>query len=82
MGKSKPAGPSKSCAELWGLLSKREREVLEHFLLCPHDKKIATALNLKPSTVRSHLASIQNKLGVASRVELVILLGRDAAARK
>ncbi|MCB1356193.1 MAG: hypothetical protein KDK53_06725 [Maritimibacter sp.] len=41
---------------------------------------IATALNVKKSTLRSHMRAIYNKTGVSGQVELVHLLHGAVAA--
>jgi DNA-binding NarL/FixJ family response regulator len=56
------------------LLSPRERDVVRLFLKDPCDKKVARLLGTKPQTVRNQISSIEKKLGVASREELVICL--------
>jgi DNA-binding CsgD family transcriptional regulator len=55
-------------------LSPREWEVLTHVRSGRRATAIAKALVLSPSTVRNHLTSIYQKLGVRSHSELVELL--------
>jgi len=57
-------------------LSPREREVLEHILLGHRVPTIARDLFISPHTVRNHLKSIFQKIGVGSQVELVEWLQR------
>jgi DNA-binding CsgD family transcriptional regulator len=53
------------------VLTAREHEVLVLYLRIINDKKVARELGTRPQTVRNQLASIQHKLGVCSRVELI-----------
>ena len=48
-------------------LTPREADVLERVALGERNKEIAQALFLSPTTVKSHLASLYSKLGVANR---------------
>jgi LuxR family maltose regulon positive regulatory protein len=50
-----------------GLLSGREREVLERLAAGDSNKLIARALELSPHTVKRHVANILDKLGLTSR---------------
>lgn len=50
-----------------GLLSVREREVLEMIAAGDSNKLIARALDISPHTVKRHVANILDKLGLASR---------------
>jgi DNA-binding NarL/FixJ family response regulator len=54
-----------------GLLSERERQVLEGMVDGLGDKQVATRLGLSPDTVRTHVKSIYRKLHVTSRAELL-----------
>ena len=54
-------------------LSERELEVLRLAAEGLANKEIAVDLGLSPRTVQSHVRHILNKLGVASRVEAVVL---------
>jgi len=78
------------------LLSGREREVFRLLVLGYTNPEIAQALFLSVRTVESHRASLQRKLGRASRAQLVELAlergllaapgqaspGRDPAPRR
>lgn len=55
-------------------LSEREKEVLSAVLAGKKRKEIADALFVTESTVKKHIASVYNKLGVSSRAELLSLL--------
>lgn len=52
----------------------REREVCELLLEAKCDKEIAAALGISTHTGRFHLSNIMRKLGVSSRMEVVIAL--------
>ena len=55
-------------------LTKRERQVARRYVQGESYKRIAEALFVSPSTVRSHLNNIYEKLGVHSKAELVSLI--------
>jgi two-component system response regulator NreC len=57
-------------------LSDREREVLDLLVLGHTNVEIASLLFLSPRTVETHRASIQRKLGVKSRADLVRFASR------
>jgi NarL family two-component system response regulator YdfI len=61
-----PADPSPG-----GALSEREREVLEGVAQGERNKEIAQRLGISERTVKAHLASAFNKLGVDSRAGAV-----------
>lgn len=63
-------------------LSEREREVLEAALGGASVRDLAAQLSLTEATVRSHLAHIYAKLGVAGRVELLARLKGHAPERE
>jgi len=62
--------------EVKALLSKREAEVTGLLLQGMSNKQIAFALGLSERTVEFHLKNIYTKMQVASRVELILLLGK------
>ena len=62
-------------------LSERELEVLRRAAQGLANKEIAAVMGLSPRTVQSHLRHIMNKLGVASRVEAVVLAIRSGWIR-
>jgi two-component system response regulator NreC len=65
------------------VLSDREREVLDLLVLGHTNVEIASLLFLSPRTVETHRASIQRKLGVKSRADLVrFAFGRGGPAAK
>ena len=61
-------------------LTPREREVMERVLAGDYNKSIADALAIAVRTVEVHRASIFEKMGVRSAVDLARLLGRARGA--
>jgi len=62
------------------LLSSREREVVQHLAAGMTNREIAEKLRLSPHTVKNYLFRIFDKLGVSSRVEVVLYaLGNHSA---
>lgn len=55
-----------------GRLTEREREVIDLVGEGLKNKQIASRMSISETTVRHHLTSIFNKLGVSDRLELVI----------
>lgn len=63
-------------------LTDRELEVLGLFMKCLSDKLVARQLRTSIHTVRNQIASIEHKIGVRSREELVkrvLTIARDPA---
>ena len=60
-------------AKCWGL-TKREVEVVR--LMCQgwDSKKIAQGLNIKHNTARAHLSNIYKRMGVHSKLDVVMAL--------
>jgi DNA-binding CsgD family transcriptional regulator len=58
------------------VLSPREREVLQSLSVGLTNDEIALRLGVSIATVKTHLASAYNKLGVRNRVEAVMLASR------
>jgi DNA-binding NarL/FixJ family response regulator len=50
-------------------LTERQREILQHAALGASTKEIAVRLGLAPSTIKSHLAHIQDCLGARNRMD-------------
>ncbi|MBN8488527.1 MAG: AAA family ATPase [Burkholderiales bacterium] len=66
-----PLDRTPNTAPAAGLLTDREREVLEHLVRGDSNKLIARALDLSPHTVKRHVANILGKLGVDTRGQAV-----------
>ncbi|GED43042.1 response regulator [Cobetia marina] len=68
--------PSLSNAEFarrWQTLTTKQRGVLERMVLGESNKMIAWQLGVAETTVKSHVSAILHKLGVASRVQAILL---------
>ncbi|QQK63106.1 response regulator transcription factor [Cobetia sp. cqz5-12] len=68
--------PSLSEAEFarrWQTLTTKQRGVLERMVLGESNKMIAWQLGVAETTVKSHVSAILHKLGVASRVQAILL---------
>jgi DNA-binding CsgD family transcriptional regulator len=61
-------------------LSPREQEVVQQLLAGKSNKMIASALHISESTVEFHLKNIYTRLGVRSRTELILKLGKSTVA--
>jgi DNA-binding NarL/FixJ family response regulator len=61
-------------------LTAREWEVVELLLRSASTSDIAAELGVAPVTVRRHVGSVERKLGVTTRAEVVELLSADPAA--
>ena len=61
-------------------LTAREWEVVELLLRASTTSEIALELGVAPVTVRRHLGSVERKLGVATRAEVVALLTKEPEA--
>ena len=61
-------------------LTAREWEVAEMLLRPATTAEIATELGVAPVTVRRHVGSVERKLGVSTRAEVVALLSAEANA--
>jgi DNA-binding NarL/FixJ family response regulator len=68
---SRPA--ASSCARVLGLLTDREREVLELVAQGMSNAEIADQLTISPATAKTHVAHLLTKLDARDRVQLVIL---------
>jgi NarL family two-component system response regulator LiaR len=62
-------------------LTERERTVLALMVEGLNNTQIAGRLNVRPSTVKSHVSNILAKLGVSSRTEAVTLALRHGLVR-
>src|SRR6266850_8561807 len=61
-------------------LTRREHQVISLLSEGLQNKQIASRLSISATTVRHHLTSIFDKLGVATRLELVIYAYRQGLA--
>jgi len=73
-GTRAPAPPGRRTSRSAALTS-RERAVLERVARGQRNKEIAAGLDITERTVKAHLASIYNKLGVDSRAAAVAAAG-------
>src|SRR5207248_5475146 len=62
------------------VLTTREWEVVDLLLRAASTGEIAAELSVAPVTVRRHLGSVERKLGVTTRGEVVVLLTAQQAA--
>ncbi len=53
--------------------SSRELEVLRFLVEGYSNKQIAATLHLSPNTIKTHVRSLMNKLGVNHRLQIVVL---------
>ncbi|MBP8997087.1 MAG: response regulator transcription factor [Anaerolineaceae bacterium] len=53
-------------------LTEREIEVLQHLVRGEDNKKIAQSLSISPSTVKTHLQNIMEKLHLKNRIEAAV----------
>ncbi|RXH02176.1 response regulator transcription factor [Bradyrhizobium vignae] len=57
-------------------LSRRERQVLEHFILGDSNKEAARSLGISPRTVEDHRSHIMRKLGARNYADLIRIVMR------
>ena len=75
--KSKYSGNDCDCGEsLLGLLTPRQREVMEYILIGKSNKWIAAELNLCESTVKVHVHEMMKRLGATSRTHACYLINK------
>ncbi|MDQ1294869.1 MAG: hypothetical protein QG608_2754 [Actinomycetota bacterium] len=60
----------------WRVLTPRERQVAVQVESGSTDREIARSLQISPRTVHKHLEQIYRKLGLRSRVSLIVLMHR------
>ncbi len=72
LGEFKRMSESKESRKDIEPLSEREIEVLEHLVQGKDNKTIAQALSIAPSTVKTHLQNIIDKLHLKNRVEAAV----------
>ena len=68
---------SDGATRLGGVLSPREREVLALVAEGRSNKAIAAALFVSPNTIKTHIASLMNKLHADSRAQLAAIAARQ-----
>jgi DNA-binding NarL/FixJ family response regulator len=78
---TRPASEADPAATRIARLTKREREVLGLIGQGLRNKQIAERLYISEITVRHHLTSVYDKLGVTDRLELVIYAYQHGLAR-
>ena len=61
-------------------LSPRELQIVQHILVDEKEKAVALKLGISVHTVHAHLKRVYWKLGVSSRVELVMRVFREYVA--
>jgi DNA-binding NarL/FixJ family response regulator len=61
-------------------LTAREWEVAELLLRSASTAEMATELGVAPVTVRRHVGSVERKLGVSTRAEVIALLSAESAS--
>jgi DNA-binding NarL/FixJ family response regulator len=60
-------------AASFAALSKREREILQQIAKGFSNQRIADELSISEKTVRNHITSIFDKLGVSTRAQAIVL---------
>jgi DNA-binding NarL/FixJ family response regulator len=68
-------------AKAVGRLSLREREVIGLIATGAHDQEIAAALNVRETTVKTHVRHILRKLGARNRTEALVRSRTDRLSR-
>ena len=71
-----PQGPAGGASLAVDDLSPRQIEVLRHLIDGRTNKEICRALGLSPSTVKTHVTAIFQKLGAATRTQAVTIATR------
>ena len=61
-------------------LTKREHEVIALLSEGLQNKQIASRLSISETTVRHHLTSVFDKLGISNRLELIVYAYRQGLA--
>lgn len=62
-----------------GGLTETEDDLVRHLRAGMSNRQIATAMSLSPKTIEAYLTRLYSKVGAASRVELVVRMGRAEA---
>lgn len=69
-----PAGEGDGFDSRWAKLTGREKEIARQVAEGASNKVIARHLDISDATIKAHLTSVYNKLGVAGRLQLGLLL--------
>jgi DNA-binding NarL/FixJ family response regulator len=72
-GGATPARRDAAALERIGQLSTREQKILGEIAKGLNNREIATGLFISEKTVRNHITSIFDKLGVSSRAQAIVL---------
>jgi pimeloyl-ACP methyl ester carboxylesterase/DNA-binding CsgD family transcriptional regulator len=72
-GSAAPARRDAAAIERIGQLSTREQKILGEIAKGLNNREIATGLFISEKTVRNHITSIFDKLGVSSRAQAIVL---------
>jgi len=72
-GVVQPQARASSAPQLLDQLSKREQEILGAIAKGLSNRQIADSLFISEKTVRNHVTSVFDKLGVSSRAQLIVL---------
>jgi DNA-binding NarL/FixJ family response regulator len=73
-----PAADADGFDERWAKLTGREKEIARQVAEGASNKVIARHLDISDATIKAHLTSVYNKLGVAGRLQLGLLLSGKA----
>jgi two-component system nitrate/nitrite response regulator NarL len=76
LSRNQPVSQPDPELENFSRLSEREKEVVRLIGKGLKNKRISTELCISETTVRHHLTSIYNKLGVSDRLELLVYAHR------
>jgi DNA-binding NarL/FixJ family response regulator len=76
LSRNQPSSKNDPEAENGARLSEREKEVVKLIGLGYKNKRISAELCISETTVRHHLTSIYDKLGVSDRLELLVFAHR------
>lgn len=74
------SAPTASEPESFAILSKRERQVCDKVLAGQTNQQIADSLFVSERTVKAHLTSSFQKLGVKDRLQLVLKVQRELSS--
>ncbi len=72
------ASRAKSDDEAWNALTKRQRDVVEYLARGLTNSEIADELGLSESTIRVHVSTILDRLGLSNRTQVAVWADRYA----